>query len=104
MLPRCMAAFESAERTLKGEPPNKRASRCWLNAERREMKPMWTRSTAQRGVEAEREEGDDRRRLQTPAEREQWPDLVPVDFGGKGMAEDYDYVRGPQLVEEAREY
>jgi len=37
--------------------------------------------------EREREEGDDRRRLQTPEERAQWPDLDDALFDQFGMAE-----------------
>jgi hypothetical protein len=47
--------------------------------------------------EAAREQGDDRRYLQTPEERSAWPDLVPVAFGSKGMADDMHYVLGFQL-------
>jgi hypothetical protein len=40
--------------------------------------------------EAEREEGDDRRQLQTAEERTQWPDLVAVPSGeAKGMQNDH---------------
>jgi integrase len=42
--------------------------------------------------------------MQTPEEREAWPDLIAVDFGANGMAEDYDYVLEPRLKEEAGEY
>ena len=49
--------------------------------------------------EAEREEGDDRRHLQTAEERKQWPDLVEVAFGRKGMTEDHAYVYGHHLSE-----
>jgi hypothetical protein len=51
--------------------------------------------------EAAPEDGDDRRHLQTAEERDAWLGLDAVDSGGKGMAADYDYVRGPQLGEEA---
>jgi integrase len=104
VLPQCMAAFESAERALKGEPPIKRpAHSVGVMPSDAEIEADVIEALLKED-EAEREEGDDRRRLQTPAEREQWPDLVPVEFGAKGMAEEYDYVRGPQLVEEAKEY
>ena len=54
--------------------------------------------------EAEREEGDDRRHLQTAEERKQWPDLVDVPFGRKGMTEDHAFVYGHRLSELAGEY
>ncbi|HEX9906637.1 MAG TPA: DUF6538 domain-containing protein, partial [Propylenella sp.] len=39
--------------------------------------------------EGEREEGDERRHLQTPDERAQWPDLMRVDPAGRGMLKDH---------------
>jgi hypothetical protein len=54
--------------------------------------------------EAEREEGDDRRRLQTPEERAQWPDLVSVAFDRKGMEEDHAHAYGHRLSELHDEY
>jgi hypothetical protein len=40
----------------------------------------------------------------TAEERKQWPDLVEVDFGGKGMAEDHAFVYGQHLTKLAEEY
>ena len=54
--------------------------------------------------EAEREDGDDRRRLQTPEERTKWPDLAPVTFGLKGMEEDHAHAYGDRLTELSDEY
>jgi integrase len=53
----------------------------------------------------ERTEGDDRRRLQTPGERAQWPDLVPVpEAWAKGMGEDHHFAYGIEIEEMAGEY
>jgi integrase len=50
------------------------------------------------GDEAEREEGDDRRRLQTAEERSQWPDLVAVpQADAKGMQSDHFAAYGDAL-------
>jgi hypothetical protein len=49
--------------------------------------------------EAEREYGDDRRHLQIPDERAEWPDLVSVSFDRKGMEEDHAYAYGNRLSE-----
>lgn len=55
--------------------------------------------------EAEREEGDDRRRLQSREERAQWPDLVPIaEPWAKGMADEHFVAYGKHLKEEAGEY
>ena len=47
--------------------------------------------------EAEREEGDARRHLQSREERAQWPDLEAVRFGAKGMAESHLDVMGEEI-------
>lgn len=54
--------------------------------------------------DAEREFGDDRKHLQTPEERAQWPDLVEVPFGARGMEEDHHFVYGAHVEEEAKQY
>ena len=54
--------------------------------------------------EAEREDGDDRRRLQTPEERAQWPDLDPIAFDRKGMEEDHAHAYGSRLTQLSDEY
>lgn len=55
--------------------------------------------------EAERSEGDDRRRVQSPKERAQWPDLVSVhESWAKGMAEEHAHAYGIGLEELASEY
>jgi integrase len=54
--------------------------------------------------EVEREEGDDRRRLQTPEERTKWPDLASVTFGLKGMEVDHALAYGDRLTELLDEY
>jgi integrase len=54
---------------------------------------------------AEREEGDDRRRLQTAEDRARWPDLVAVpDANAKGMAEDHLAAYGSTLDELQTDY
>jgi integrase len=54
--------------------------------------------------DAEREDGDDRRRLQTTDERAEWPDLVSVSFDRKGMEEDHAYAYGDRLSQLNDEY
>jgi hypothetical protein len=55
--------------------------------------------------EAEREEGDDRRRLQTVEERAQWPDLAAVPSGdAKGMLNDHFAAYGDALEVFRAEY
>jgi integrase len=50
------------------------------------------------GDEAERMEGDDRRHLQTPDERAQWPDLVDVPPSSQmGMSPDHAHAYGELL-------
>ena len=99
----CTVALQSAERAMRGEPVtaalvNHSGS---IDIEEIESDVIAEVLAAD---EAEREEGDDRRRLQTPEERAQWPDLVAVAFGGKGMAEDHAHVYGLHLSEAAEEY
>ena len=54
---------------------------------------------------AEREDGDDRRRLQTAAERAQWPDLVGVpEASAKGMLEDHLSAHGEVLADLQADY
>lgn len=55
--------------------------------------------------EAERTEGDDRRHLQTPEERAQWPDLVDVPPSTQmGMSPDHAHIYGELLPELEGEY
>ena len=54
--------------------------------------------------DAEREDGDDRRRMQTVEERAAWPDLVSISFDRKGMEEDHAYAYGDRLVQLSDEY
>src|SRR5271167_1316445 len=88
VFPVCAAVFESAERAMRGEGPTAKGPArsvgtmpSLADIEADTIAEMLAQD------EAMREDGDDRRHLQTPAEREPWPDLVAVDFGGKGMAE-----------------
>lgn len=57
-----------------------------------------------RADEEEREEGDPRRHLQSPEEREAWPDLAAPGFGTKGMAEGHLEALGEHLADLAQEY
>ncbi len=101
----CTAAFQCAERAMRGEGPLAKRSAQSVGAL---PTPADIEADAIAQLlaedEAEREDGDARRHMQTREEREAWPDLIAVDFGGKGMAEDYDYILGPRLEEEAAEY
>lgn len=55
--------------------------------------------------EAERIEGDDRRHLQTPGDRAQWPDLVAVPPSGQmGMSADHAHSYGELLPELEAEF
>jgi integrase len=105
IFPVCAAAFESAERAMRGERPTAKGPARSIGA-MPSLADIEADTIAQMLAddEAVREDGDDRRHLQTAKEREAWPDLIAVDFGGKGMAEDYDYALGLQLGEEAAEY
>jgi len=99
----CTVAFQNAERAKRGErmaDPNVRLPSS-ISIEEIEADIIAEVLAAD---EREREEGDDRRYSQTPEERKQWPDLVEVDFGGKGMAEDHAFVYGQQLRTAAKEY
>src|SRR5262249_21587983 len=55
--------------------------------------------------EAERMEGDDRRHLQTPEERAQWPDLVKVPPATQmGMSVEHWHVYGEAALEFENDY
>lgn len=55
--------------------------------------------------EAERMEGDDRRHLQTPEDRAQWPNLVDVPPSTQmGMSPDHFYAYGESLAEFEGDY
>ncbi len=100
----CMADFEQAERTKRGEiipaAPARRAA-AMPRPEEIEADVLAELLAAD---EAERSDGDARRQLQTAAERSQWPDLMPVPFGRRGMAEDHHHVYGGELEELAADY
>jgi integrase len=99
----CTIAFQSAERVMRGEPVRAAPLDDPVSLSLEDIEAD-TVAEVLVADEAEREEGDDRRYLQTADERAQWPDLVPVAFGRKGMTEEHDFVRGPWLAEEAQEY
>lgn len=55
--------------------------------------------------EEDRQQGDDRRHLQTPEEREQWPDLMQVrPAGSMGMEMDHYLLLGTHIEERHRDY
>lgn len=99
----CMTDFEQAERTKRGEIPAAPARRAAAMP-----RPEEIEADVLAGLlaadDAERSDGDARRQLQTAAERSQWPDLVPVAFGRRGMAEDHHHVYGGELEELAADY
>lgn len=105
VLQECTAAFQRAERAKRGERPLSRVAvqRIATTPSAAEIEAdVIARLLAE--DEAEREDGDARRHMQTAEERAAWPDLATVDFGGKGMADDYDHALGPHLEEEAEQY
>jgi hypothetical protein len=73
----CTVAFQYAERAMRGGP-----AKAMIDDEARSVAVEDIEADAIAMVlaadEAEREEGDDRRHLQTAEERKQWPDLVEV--------------------------
>jgi hypothetical protein len=73
----CTIAFQIAERAMRGEPMKVTTARRSVTLEDVEADVLAEVLAAD---EAEREDGDDRRRLQTREERAQWPDLVEVEF------------------------
>ncbi len=99
----CTVAFQHAERTMRGGPAKAMIDEAGgpIAIEDIEADAIAAVLAAD---EAEREEGDDRRHLQTAEERKQWPDLVDVPFGRKGMMGDHAFVYGHRLSELAGEY
>ena len=93
----CDANFEEAGRASRGGEPISRSpstSPSNLRPEDVELDAMAELLTAD---EADRVDGDSRRQHQSPEERAQWPDLVPVPFGRRGMAEDEQLGHGEAL-------
>ncbi|WP_373325090.1 DUF6538 domain-containing protein, partial [Methylobacterium organophilum] len=74
MLRDCMADFELAERTKRGEIPAALARRPAAMPGPQEIEAD-VLAELLAADEAERSDGDARRQLQTAAERSQWPDL-----------------------------
>jgi integrase len=99
----CIIAFQHAERAQRGERINDQAahSSAPIPIEDIEAEVIADVLAAD---EAEREQGDDRRYSQTAERRKQWPDLIEVDFGGKGMAEDHAFAYGGHLSQTAKDY
>lgn len=92
--------FDTAERLIQAGPaPREHAV---LDAEALEASVYAEILAAD---EAEREDGDFRRQLQTPEERAQWPDLVPIRAAGEfGMEEDHFLVVGEHIEKQAKDY
>jgi integrase len=90
VFPVCAAAFETAERARRGEPPPAKGVARNVSA-MPSLADIEADTIAQMLAddEAVREDGDDRRHLQTQAERKAWPDIIAL---------------GLQLGEEAEEY
>jgi hypothetical protein len=79
----CTADFQAAERANRGEPPITPTTTRFDAALLSELEAGAVRSVLA-DDEAERSAGDDRRHLQTPEDREQFPLLEPVAFAGRG--------------------
>ena len=101
VLRECTVAFQAALRAKDGVPADARISADVHSIADIEFDVIAEVLAAD---EAEREEGDDRRRLQTPEDRTKWPDLFPVTFGLKGMEEDHAHAYGDRLIELSDEY
>ena len=92
----CDADFEHAERAMRGEV---------VSLPRAVTTPSVRPEDVEADVvaallaadDADRSDGDARKQHQTPAERAQWPDLAPVAFGRRGMAEDQHSGHGEAL-------
>jgi hypothetical protein len=75
------ALFAAAERLITNGPPSSSADEGGaIDLEQLRANVL---SELLAADAAEREDSDDRRRLQTAAERAQWPDLVGVPRGGR---------------------
>lgn len=101
-LAECMVDFEVAERRKRGEPVKARPTPTAILAPDDIERDVLAALLAE--DETTRSDGDARKHLQTAEERAQWPDLVTVEFGVRGMMEDYASVYGEELEELAAEY
>ncbi len=98
----CTADFDAAERSRRGEAPASRPPLLGtINLDDVERDVLAALLGDDDGI---RSDGDERKRLQTPEERAGWPDLVPVEFGRKGMAEEFHHAYGAELEELEAEY
>ncbi len=98
----CTADFDAAERSRRGEAPAFRPPPPGtINPEDIERDVL---AELLGEDETTRSDGDARKHLQTPDDRARWPDLVPVEFGRKGMAEEFHHVYGEELEELEAEY
>lgn len=89
----CMADFEEAERARKGEPSHRQGCATVIpeDVERDVIAALLAED------DAARSDGDARKQLQTAEDRQQWPALSPVEFGIKGMSDDFAEVYGNEL-------
>ena len=99
----CTIAFQSAERAMRGEAvaiASQQAPEALstVDIENDTIADMLADDDRERDI------GDDRKYLQTPDERKQWPDLAPVAFGRKGMAIDHAHVYELHIEGEAVAY
>ena len=98
----CMADFEAAERIRRGEAPSWPISPSTIPPADEIVRDVLVELLS--ADEVERSEGDPRKQHQTREERAAWPDLMPVSFGRRGMAEDYHHVYGQEVEELHGEY
>ncbi len=99
------AVIDDALALLKAPPSDKPPQRSTLGAADLAKIESATFAELLAADETEREDGDDRRQLQTPQERAQWPDLVPLpEAWAKGMQEDHFIAYGEQLAEMVTEF
>lgn len=102
---RAMDTFEAAARALQ-EPPAP-VSRVPLEVPEAILAAIEAETLAEvlTRDEAERNEGDDRRRLQSREERSRWPDLAPVpEPWAKGMSWDHSVAYGEAIEDMAIEF
>jgi integrase len=103
---RAMDLIDAAIRTLR-EPPPAPTARSLPEVTEAILEAIEAETLAEAlgRDEAERREGDDRRRLQSREERSQWPDLEPVpEAWAKGMSLDHSIAYGAEIEEMAGEF
>ena len=100
--------FDRAEALLAAGPPPTPAERSPTDSSPIDLEELEAFALTQLLArdDFEREYGDDRRRLQSPEERRQWPDLVALVHGpgGRGMENDHFEAYGDHLESEKESY